>query len=115
MRTGAAASNIADTVRDTAKEAESQLRAAGENLAHGVREGMTVASESLKEGARHASGAVDTIRTGASDAGRDAYRVLADRTGEAIAGVDRVVARNPVGALVAAMGVGLVLGFLARR
>lgn len=82
---------------------------------HTVSEISDKLRDTARDGAQQASEAVNTVVTGSTSAGRDTYRLLANRTGNALAGVDKAVSRNPVGALAAALGAGLVLGLLARR
>lgn len=115
MRTGQTVSNISDKLRDTADEADHKIRAASETVTDGLREGADTARASIRDGARQATDAVGTIVEGASAAGKDGYRAVAARTSDALTAVDKAVTRNPVGALAAALGVGLLLGLLARR
>lgn len=115
MRTAQTVSNFSDKIRDTAREADEQLRAAGDTVAGGLRQGADIARASMSDGAQQASDAVGTIVAGASSAGKEGYRVVSERAEEALTVIDKAVSRHPVGALVAALGAGLVLGLLARR
>ncbi len=76
-----------------------------------MRETAAIAGEAARETAHDVRNAADRGISEAKTVGREAYR----RAGDALAGVDSFVARNPVGALVAALGVGLVLGMFARK
>jgi len=111
MKTREAISNISDKLKDSAREAEGHLREAAGAVSEGVRESAGIAADS----ARHArANLMDAAEAHAADAkaiGKDAYR----HAGSALAQVDSLVARNPVGALVAALGLGLVLGMMARK
>ena len=115
MRTNQTVSDISEKLRDTVQDADSQLRAAGESISDGVKKGADAARMSMHDGARQASDAVGTLVDGASSAGKDGLRMVRNHTSDALAAVDKAVTRNPVGALVAALGAGLVLGLLARR
>jgi ElaB/YqjD/DUF883 family membrane-anchored ribosome-binding protein len=115
MKSSQTLSNISDKLRGTAHEAEQHLRAAAGAVQDGLRDGAAIAAD----GARQVSGttvaAAESVAAEAAAIGHDTYKRLQGRTGDAIASIDAMVSRNPVGALVAALGMGLVLGFLARR
>ncbi len=115
MRTSQTASELSDRLQDTKRDADTQFRAAGETVTDGLKKGADAARASIHDGARQASDAVETLVDGASAVGKDGLRLVKSQTNEALAAVDRAVTRNPVGALVAALGAGLVLGLLARR
>ena len=70
-----------------------------------------VAADGVRQSARKAEAAIQD----ATASGKELYRDAADRAGRSLAGIDTLVARNPVGALVAALGIGLVLGLMARK
>lgn len=55
------------------------------------------------------------LANGAAAKSSDIIEDAQARASGTIAAIDQVVARNPAGALIAALGVGLVLGMMARR
>lgn len=111
MRTAQTVSAMSDTLRNTAKGAGDHLHAAGESVNQGLRETAGVAAEGLRQTASSAEAAVE----GAAAAGKDLYKDLAHRASGSIESIDTMVARHPVGALVAALGFGVVIGLLARK
>lgn len=111
MRAGQTVSAMSDKLRDTARDAGEHLYAAGETVNEGLRETAGVAAEGLRQSAKSAETAIE----GAAATGKDIYHDLAQRASGSIASVDAMVARHPVGALVAALGFGLVVGLMARK
>jgi ElaB/YqjD/DUF883 family membrane-anchored ribosome-binding protein len=57
----------------------------------------------------------DRLVSGASDIGGRAVDQVQSRASQTLADVERLVARNPVGAIIAALGVGVVLGLMTRK
>ena len=104
MRAAQTVSTISDTLRDTAKGAGEHLQAAGESVNEGLRETASVAADGLRQSAKSAEAV-----------GKDIYKDLAHRASGSIESIDTMVARHPVGALVAALGFGVVVGLLARK
>lgn len=104
MRAAQTVSAMSDTLRDTAKGAGEHLHAAGESVNEGLRETASVAAEGIRQTAKSAEAA-----------GKDIYKDLAHRASGSIESIDAMVARHPVGALVAALGFGVVIGLLARK
>ena len=100
MKTTQALSSFPGKIGDSAREAGDHLNAATGAIGEGMREASYAATDVAKAAA-----------SDAQEIGKDVYR----RAGDALSNIDQVVARNPVGALVAALGFGLVLGMMARR
>jgi ElaB/YqjD/DUF883 family membrane-anchored ribosome-binding protein len=111
MRASNTISTISDKLRDTASDAGEHLTAAGAAVNQGVHDAAEVAADGVRQSARKAEAAIQD----ATASGKELYRDAADRAGRSLAGIDTLVARNPVGALVAALGIGLVLGLMARK
>jgi ElaB/YqjD/DUF883 family membrane-anchored ribosome-binding protein len=111
MRIANTVSEITDKLRETASGATEQLHAAGDAVSHGLRDTADVAAEGIRQSARSAEAAVHDVAA----SGKEIYKGTVKRTNTSLAGVERLVARNPVGALIAALGMGLVVGLMARK
>ena len=111
MRAANTMSSISDTLRDSATDATEHLRAAGESVSEGLRDSANTAAESVRQSARSAESRISD----AAASGKELYRGALSSAGDSISGIDKFVSRNPSGALIAALGLGLVLGFMARR
>lgn len=111
MRAASTVSAISDKLRETATDANEHLHAAGDAVSQGLRDTAEVAAEGVRQSAKLAEAAIHDATT----SGRDIYKDAAARASSSIAGVDKLVARHPIGALIAALGLGLVLGLVARK
>jgi len=96
-----AASESSDRLHAAASAATEGMRSAGENVANAVNEGLHDTK--------------DRLMNEASKAGSAAYKSVATTAEKSVATLEQAIGRNPVGALVAALGIGLVLGLMARR
>lgn len=115
MRAGQTLNTITDKLRDTAKDAGDHLSAATGAVNDGLRETADTAAGTLRQSAKSATETAEAALNEAAVVGRDIYKGIASRAGDSVAGLDRLVAKNPLGAIVAALGLGLVVGLLARR
>ncbi|MFT3987148.1 hypothetical protein [Aestuariivirga sp.] len=97
-------SNISDTAHRAASVSVEHLRAAGQSALDGFRDVRDQAAEA-------AQGKFDD----ASRAGKAAYRQAVAAKDQSLSSLEDTVTRNPVGSVVAAFGLGIVLGFMARR
>lgn len=115
MKSTRALNNISDKLRGAASDTAELLRETGNAAARSANETAATASETLRAAAGSSAAVADEAMAAAKGAGRDLYRKAADSTGGVLTQIDRLVTRNPVGALVAALSFGIVLGMLSRR
>jgi|GEM_PF-4708080 len=108
MRTSTAASNIAGTAQRAASDSVEHLRAAGQSALDGLRNVRDQAADAAQD-------KFYEKMDDASRAGKAAYRHARAASDKSLTTLEDTVARNPVGSLVAAFGLGIVLGFMARR
>lgn len=111
MRAANTVSAISDKLRDTAHDATEHLAAAGEAVNQGLRDTVDVATKSARNSAKSAEAAVQD----AAVSGKELYSDTMTRASNSIAGIDKFVSRNLAGTLLAALGMGLVLGLMARK
>jgi len=103
-----AASDAVNKIRDIGEETADNLKDAA------FRAGRTV-NDTYESATEDAANLRDRIAHDAASTGRRIYDGATQNAESIFSSVDRYVGRNPVGALVAALGVGLVVGLLARR
>ena len=115
MRTGQTLNTITDKLRDSAADAGDRLSAASGVVSEGLRETADTAASALRQSAKSATETAEAALHDAAVVGRDIYKGIASRAGDSVAGLDRLAAKNPLAAIVAALGIGLLVGFLARR
>lgn len=97
-------SDIASIARDSAADSAAHLQAAGSAALKGAGEVGERIADSLHRTSEEAAAL-----------GKSAFDAASEKAGASLAEIDRAVARNPVGALLAAAGVGLLIGLVTRR
>ena len=112
MRASHAAANIADTAQRAVSESTDHLRAAGHAAAEGVKNIGDTVAETVNGSVRQAA---ERVVNDASRLGNSSYNAVAAAADKSASSLESMVNRNPMGALIAALGVGLVLGLMARK
>ena len=112
MRASHTVSNIADTAQKAASDSADHLRAAGHVAVEGVRNIGEAAAEAVNGSVRQAA---DRVVSDATRLGSSSYNAVAAAADKSASSLESMVNRNPMGALIAALGVGLVLGLMARK
>lgn len=103
-RIGSMADEAADSVKDMAYGASEKVKRVADDVA-----------DRVKRSAGDVAEGTDRLMANASDLGNRAVDQAQSRASQTLADVERFVARNPVGAVVAALGIGVVLGFMTRK
>lgn len=98
----------AERVRGAGHAASESIADAGSRIADRVKHGADAAAE-------QASSIAHDLADRAGERGAAALHTSQDIAGQKISDLQLFVQRNPLGALLAAAGVGLVLGLMARR